>query len=1568
MNEKRFAWQGESMEHHETSFRLIQPEDYDHYGIDPQDVPMGTFASEDHPSFLPSRFGGNAYGLGLMEQSNLSGADTEFLEDFDFQNVQEVGRNARRLNAIYQKLGLLIRFSHNGKRYFLIPINLVAHSLQEIKTKADEIEELIIQHIFDTRSERLDVGLLTSSHDLLVHELAARLSSHRIFLFETIEKLRSWRLPLDVVVLPKDPYEYLLEQQLPRTIRRPMSGKRLFSYAMYLAGKIYDLLEPNGMLHVLAHSPGPQGDETCRVKFRSEDDLKHFLLFTHTFKTKRPYVGISAQEPMDIHVSDFHYYVNRFEFFDPHLKGLLSQHRVEDLTLDDINRLTHLNLKVPRKFNNNPERQWRRIFEPYFQTKALKRKSPRHHHQYWQERLQIDRELPESLFVYVGVQRKSAVSLEQLEQEIKASGMQGCSLSLVAEYRNSFRYVLDVLRILEQIRNNDFPELSEHERARLSNPFKNPTANFDAVDKLLKKYKKLIQIREYLNPDQTEGHFTPVMENIPKLALHGFPREWLVEILLIVVGHTTMSRIVFGKLPANTLKPITDRAKEGAPQKTLDLLRVCRLMSMAEIAASLGDSFKADQARELNRLYEDAIKVATDSNLSWDELEDLCISALGGVQNKAVREMLKFFNLFEFLDTWRDYLHKGPFQKEVICDYEPEKLALLEDALELASMAEEFKQEFMVDYIFGQSYFFRQFLHTEFHGTGHLFPKLGTRAGFILVWIAVNASERHVINFNPVLAGIQVDRKDSRIQKIRHRLLLIPRERLHQGFFEDLKAALREGRPAFIYDSGLRLIGNPQTRTLDVSFVDLEENIQQIDVLLNHFETQKLRGINLKNLQELERRFSELESFHQYLQREGCTLQCDLIEKEGGIAAKDQKIEEIEGRLRFILQGQVFLPEEIHDNVSILANHCPQILGFFLPELQALGDLVERWPTREKRSLGSYVMRCLEKFQALVIRDRNAFQNQSAFYQLAKKEFGPLAEEGIGATHAQMDVLEYLVERIQQQPFLYQAMTLALLFQEIGRVERYFKALDCHARFLPHGERGGAILEKLKILKRYRLDPRTERLVIMLVKNHGLIGHVIQGEAPMGVLSTLTARGDDCLLDVYVLQSILGSASIREGMMVTDLLDDFLVYRSICFQVMQGHGEWEQWIRGYLLERGATFNGDLQLVTLEEALDCASREHPLSYSEALPQDETLWKGVQATSFERLLRLLNIEWISITDVQMSLLRKPVNFIYHKKKLKSVGFSNFERLLRRALAVHALLQSLSPSLRFYLLHGLDHLGGAMYLREFVNVSRHLEDEESIKILFLAFQAFHHHFGFDRKGGCVVFSELGESLERRREALKNSLAHFAFPDRFSEGGQPLVKPFAIETIDFEVGGAGFTVRAKYHDALQFDLMVQRLSRVWTHEELTQSYQDLLRELTEKLPYDTQSFEEELDRVYRQQQTRINENILRVFQDKLSDADGFAPFVAIREELRAQNLERRLSEHQQFLLREMFEFHLSRIRDHYLDGIDLEIKLMDSQKALRDYWNRLKYELYAYRSFVGKEYESQIAAFIDNRMRQLG
>ncbi len=1560
-NDKRFSWQTNQVDHHDTFFRLVNPDDYFKFGIDSQDVPMGTFASEDHPSFLPSRFGGNAYGLGLIEQSVLSKADTDFLESLDFRDIQTLGDNAKRLNAIYQKLGLLIRFSFTGKLYFLIPISLVAHSLQEIKTKADEIEELILQHIFETRTDHLDIGLLTSSHDLIVHELTARLSSHRIFLFESLEKLRSWRMPLDIIILPKDPFEYLLEQQFPKTSAKSISRHRLSDYALYLAGKLYDLLEENGRIHVLAHSSCLEDDQTCTVRFKYDEELKYFLLFSHAFKTKQKYRSDSSEREMTVHLSDLHYYLNRFGFFEPQLKKLLGHHKPEDLTIDEINRLPYLNMRVPQAFMKTPEKQWKRIFETYFEVESLERKSPGSHHRHWQERLDIDREMPESLIAFVGKAKRPAVTLAALEEEIKSSGMQGCALPLVAEYRKTFRFVLDVLKIIVRIRDHEFAGLSELERIRLGNPFRRQNQSFFPVEKLLGLIPKLEAICDTLNPDKIEGPTTPILEHIPKLSLRGLTPDQLREILLIVVGHTSMSRVVFGKMPAKTLKPITDRAREGNHQKSLDLLQTCRLMSMAEIIATLGDAFSGEQARELYRVYDDAVNVATDSSLDWDKLHDLRISALGGIQNKAIREMMKVFNLFEFLDDWQEYLRKGCFQKEVICDYMPEKLFKMGEALKLARIADEFKQKFMGDYIFGQSYFFRQFLETEFHGTGHLFRSLGTRAGFILLWIAVNSSERHSINFNPMLAGIPRDRHEPRIMKIRDTLLRIPVEKLPPSFFEEIKKTLAAGRPAFIFDSGIRLMSCPETRVIDVSFVDVDENIQQIEALLTHFESQKLRGISLKYLREMERRFSELESFHQYLEREGCYLQCEIHQRSGGIEAKDREIIEIGNRLRMVMQSQMFIPEEIYDTISVLAQHCPEILQFTLPEFRSLGNLVENWPTRKTQSLGVYAMRCLEKFQALVIKDRNAFQDMNTFYQLAKQEFGPLAEEGIGVTHAQMETLEFYIGQVQEKPALYRALTLALLFQEIGKLEEY--SMIEGGPLWNHADQGALVLEKSDVLGKYQLDPRVGQLTVQLVRHHGIIGHVIRGEEPITALEVITGEQDTRLLDAFVLHSVIGAAAVQEGLMVSDLLEGFLTYRSWALQIIKSKSTWEVALKDILREKGAAVLADFQLTSRKAKLLPSDRMQFRGIFDTDVNDESLWHGRQVAALERLLKLVGAVWVDYQDLQMYLLKMPVNFIYHKKKLKSVGPAAFEKQLNIAMELLEAVSSLSPEVRYYLLYCLDHLGGRMKIYDFHPLAGFLGVEDCLKLLIITCLAFHHEFGPTARDGLISFRLLSQNIRRRHEALQKVLREMPMPERCFEDGKPLLVPEDHDGLQFEISTDQRAVRIDYHDTIEFDILVSSLRALWDYDELGRHYRQLLDELQEKLPFDTGNFEEELRKVFEEQQKKITDRMLMTFQEKLSGADSFQEYQQIELEVRKKREEVNFSEEQQFLMVELLEFHRSRLRERYLDTVYREINALNDKESLAEYWDRKKFELFSYRSFIGKEYESLIASFLDKK-----
>ena len=130
---------------------------------------------------------------------------------------------------------------------------------------------------------------MTSAEGLIAHELTARFSNQRIHLFDTLDKLRSWHIPLDIVILPRDPFHFLLEQHYPQQSAKRVRKRDLSSLAAYLAAKLFDLLDKDGRLHILAHAAALYEESLCRVRFKSEDELKWFLLFSHTFRTEGKY-------------------------------------------------------------------------------------------------------------------------------------------------------------------------------------------------------------------------------------------------------------------------------------------------------------------------------------------------------------------------------------------------------------------------------------------------------------------------------------------------------------------------------------------------------------------------------------------------------------------------------------------------------------------------------------------------------------------------------------------------------------------------------------------------------------------------------------------------------------------------------------------------------------------------------------------------------------------------------------------------------------------------------------------------------------------------------------------------------------------------------------------------------------------------------------------------------------------------------------------------------------------------------------------------------------------------------
>ena len=787
---------------------------------------------------------------------------------------------------------------------------------------------------------------------------------------------------------------------------------------------------------------------------------------------------------------------------------------------------------------------------------------------------------------------------------------------------------------------------------------------------------------------------------------------------------------------------------------------------------------------------------------------------------------------------------------------------------------------------------------------------------------------------------------------------------MHPAFFEAVKANFAERRPAFILDSGIRLIVDSDSRALDVTFVDIEDNIQKIEDLLSIFESRKLMNISFRDLQEMERRFSEMMSFHQYLDREGCNIQCSVFESLGGIEKKSRDILEIELRLKTLLQNQLFIPEEIYYNFSTLREHCPEILGFIIPELRGLGFLGGISPGPGSGTLEDYVMRCLQKYEALVNRDRNGFQDRNTFYRLAKQEFGPLAEEGLGVSHPQLEILEFYMDRIREKPALQQALTFALLFQEIGKLEQFSSDTG---NYWTHQRQGAEILRKLALLRKYELDPAAEETAIFLVRYHGLAGHVILGDEPITALGRITERNDTQLLDAFLVHSVLASAAVREGVMVSDFLDSFINYRTVALEVIKSGSSWEDYLKELLEEKGTAVLNEFQFESNEASPVPAAQENYCGILDDDVRNTILWQGRQSAALDRLLKLAGSIWVDYEDIQMYLCEIPIKFIYHKKKFKSVGPSAFKKQLLRGIDLLHLVSSLSAEVRYYLLYCLDHLGGAMRIYDFQKLPDYFGLKDSLKLLIISLQALHHHFGITRKGGLISFASLSRKLGKRHEVLKKVLAGLPFPEQCFAGERVIFTPDQFGELRFEASTQEDAINVTYKDTVRFDFLRQSLSEIWDSDELLRVYENALGEIRSKMVASAEDLEQELLKSYRIQKNKINERVLKGFQEKLARVSNIAEFQQVRLEISSIAPKFGFNEEQQFLLEEIAEFNRFRLRDSFLDGIYQRANALNSKESLLAYWEEVKQDLFRYRSFIGKEYETLIAKFLDEKIAKL-
>ena len=1549
----------------EDSYGFIKTEEFESLGIEASHIPPGTFPARKHPSRLLSRFGGNAFGFGFFEvYDRLTPKDLQLLQSIAPDKPEVVRKYYREINRIYESIGLLIRFSSLGKPYYLIPVSFLSSSLSTIRNKADEISRVMETHRKKTLKENQSIGLLTSSDDLLIPELSLRFKEHQFVILDSVEKLSAPRESLDLVVLPRELVEIVSTERFSSRTRGMISKKHLEDFAVFLMGKVHTLLTADGELFIITGRFPPEARQEIKVRFHTEEEAKNFLLFSHVFKTDRRYQA--KAKSFATSAFEFHKFLNPPYVEKEILDRLLGPRSVGAMSLREIQQLPYLDFPLDDGLFYNQEKVWTRILTPFFNKIFLKPYTPESVKRDWEKKFSAGRYTPDYMVVYLGEKKPPQVTLEDLKRETAESKLAGCPPALLAGYRDSFEYVLATLQVLRKIKTARDQGVSELFMERLREPLDSKRRRYGAVNhalKLMSKIRHLERIRTWVNPEGVEGSNTPILKHLETLSLFGFSRDELKEIFLIVLGHSALGRVFSGKMNEKALKPVSDLARSLEPQEALNLLRYCRLMSMAETVSSRKTALRQEELSELFDLYESMVKVVTNRDLDWDRLLDERITAMGGIRHMAIRKMLKMMNQFRFLDQWSELADKGDMEKEALADYDPEKLSQIERVVTLIETVDRFERAYFREDPLKASAFYRRLLQAEFHGTGRVFEKVNSELVFLLLWITVHVMRGDVINFNPILAQVEPSEWENLFTRLDEEVQSINVNYLDLHALKRFSEQLYADQTSFIVGTGFQLRVNTQTKAVDVSYIDMDQNMEALETLSEKMAGRKLSEIPLEDLGHLERLFGNLEGFFQshlkLISHEDTALR--LPERQRAWFKKAQSLRNF---LRTMFIGVVFHPEDCFSDLDLLYHHAPSLLHFVLPELTALAPLALPEQIRSRATVMEHVFACTRKMQALIRRDRTALQDIDLLHALAQREFGPLAAGIVGLNEEQIESLETWTAHLRGNPALFEALILSLVFKDLGLLPEWREKYQGAYHPTDHAKAGAFFIEKEKIGLRYGREQKAQRFLKILVEYHNLIHQMMRGEVSFHAVQEVVDFKDKDLLDAVFLGSFIMMLAMEELLAVEDLATELFQLRSLCRKLIDEKTKPEDHLRALYVQRGRDYYATEAYRRNGLPPGISSSQYLESYEEKEPEpDAYVRSGALIAAMERIFRLRGLRHVTFRDLAQVMVKVPLKFIYKKRKFSSIGYATFEKEVFEALRIYRGLHVLPEQARHFVLERLGEDEIRIY--GFERVSAFLNYENMIKLLLIALLGA-AAVRFKGKPLCLDFLPLGRKIEKRYEAVNDALSRipaerlWRSPDgvrefvRSNEGMVLLDDPKRrILFIDFQ-------------DSIRIGDTIARLVAIRNLEELKAFFHSSLRSLR-KTPFYTEDYELELEKAFETRQLQITDLMVDQAKRQMERQRDFRAVQDIFQGLMDRALEIGFTEEQKHRLIDLLELRLDQLRREKLEETLRALTRIQNAQELRDYWDDVKAYLLRNRAYLGGEVETLIARGFDETMALL-
>ncbi|MCX7822191.1 MAG: hypothetical protein N2260_01955 [Syntrophobacterales bacterium] len=929
-------------------FKCIPQKDYQSYGIDEEDIPLGTFAALKHPSLFPTPLGGNAYGIGLFEQRILNDEELKLLESLNLNDASVVEKHFSTINEIYRKMGLLIRLSRKGIFYYLIPSSFLAHLIVDVRSRLNIITSLLPEI---KESKGLKIGILTSSDDIIVHEFIGRFPQHRFIALSELYEISTGEKPFDAIICPHSIEDYLrivLARSSPkiltssRTVLMQLSG-----HVLYLIRKS---LHQEGWFIIISPSSGFKTSSLQKLTFLNRTYIKLFIAFAGLYKSSlSPNVNLCVNEEILVNTKD----IQLFLRMAPSIKTEIQ--KIFNKPLDQIDEKELLSL-APRwkmRFSNPVTLAVQRKLIPrFFELNRWEEIFPEEYKSLWEKHISI-RKFPPLFSCIRAKPRKPKVSREKIEAFLERSPIAGCPVSLVADYKNTLNYVTQVLDFLEEDLSKEDPTTKSHPLFRT----------------LISCRKKLDEVQNLLGPPGIVKEPVKFFDHIPELSLLGFSRSQLKEMGLIVTGHSSLGRVIMGKYPLATLRPLSDLIK-NQPRYAYYLVR----MTIAELKASLGSSVTE---RDIGRV-------------------------------KEVIEDIESSNLTEqFTNESLDYLLAKTYERIMAMSRTREE----DLQYELPKPMEKyFIETFCID-----KDFLTEFLRARFHGTGHILPSLGFTPSLVLLWTCLtfwknsyNQSKTRkisdpVINLNRILKGIPQEHRAKQIEKLKQALMsAINRDTSDTPLCEAVCFLCPETKSWFCPEVKLHFYINVDSNTVEVGYLDLDESIKIVDNFSRHLESKSFKTIPPILIQEADHHIEKILRYVKGVSHGTASKQLSMVPSIDSVLVNVWK--------SFV--EKLFSPEDAYETLTLIGKQSPTLLSIALPN-----------STEESIYILSKAFR---RLRSITEKRRSAFQDPK------EENLSSTPGERISISSHQFREIEKMLCSVHADFSMYQAMIISLLIGHLS--------------------------------------------------------------------------------------------------------------------------------------------------------------------------------------------------------------------------------------------------------------------------------------------------------------------------------------------------------------------------------------------------------------------------------------------------------------------------------------------------------------------------------------------------------